>query len=282
MQNNKGKVPNHQRPTLSISPDRRRKYQKCTTSVAGYEKQLSSINMNMNMNINPPTHINSMFNQQPPFYNNNNNTFNMDMDEITTQSSETSSTGSIHLSNSTCTSNNIYEMDFYDNHSISTLNSQLLSNGSNITSMEMGNYQVHPSNNYSITENTDINDDNDNDNNNNNNEENNFNTHNTTITEEQKLPKRTYCHRYHHFKNKLENNIEFVLKRDNNRINYELSKEATFNHNTAFHYYLNNSVDDNNDTDYDADNDDDDDYDLQELRDYEEMELEECFQDLNI
>lgn len=267
MPKNKGKIHNHQRPSQSISPDRRRKYQKCTTSVAGYEKQVSA----MNININQTTNLSTMYKQQPPFY--NNNSFNKDMDEITTQSSETSSTGSNHLSSLTCTSNNIYEMDFDDNNSISTLNSQLFLDRFNITSMEMDNYQVHPSNNYSINENTDINDDKDNKD---------INIHDTTIIEEQKLPKRTYCQRYHHFKNKLEKNIEFVLKRDNNRINYEMSKEATFNHNNAFHYYLNNNVDDYHDTDYDADNDDDEDYDLQELRDYEEMELEECFQDLNI
>ncbi|ODQ46756.1 hypothetical protein PICMEDRAFT_58986 [Pichia membranifaciens NRRL Y-2026] len=86
---------------------------------------------------------------------------------------------------------------------------------------------------------------------------------------------RAFGKRHHRFKEKLEN-IDFALRRDENRLKHELSKEATINHNRIVDTLM-------EDTDYDADYDDDIiQEELNEIIDYEQMELEERFQELSI
>lgn len=86
---------------------------------------------------------------------------------------------------------------------------------------------------------------------------------------------RAFGKRHHRFKEKLEN-IDFVLRRDDNRLKHELSREATINHNRIIDTLM-------EDTDYDADYDDDViQEELNEIIDFEQMELEERFQELNI
>lgn len=105
--------------------------------------------------------------------------------------------------------------------------------------------------------------------------------------------------------NCFRNNIDSALRRDDNRRKYELSKEATHNHNHILHSVLDTS--DVDDEEYDADADDDDDeivkntngkannnhrdnmdclqWELDEIEQFEAMEqleLQQSFQQLNI
>lgn len=218
----------------------RRKYRKCICD------------QDMSCTISPSSPISTKYREQ----------------DDTTMSSA-SSTNSTQLSTSTCTSNN-YDAEFEDScnniNSISMLNSQLMgvhgsyphSNASRTTFQHVGNRESTrtPGNEFKdLMEDT-------------------LNNSNSRHRDGNKMT-RGFGRRHPRFREKMEN-IDFVLRRDDNRLKHELSKEATTNHNRTLDMFM-------DDTDYDADYDDDGiQEELNEIIDYEQLELEERFQELEI